>query len=136
VKPAFFAPKSEVAKKPPHGQPCNRCGLCCVGSLCPLGQHVFKQALGPCPALSYDEDGFALCGLIADPGKHALSHTIRAGGREKASEAAKVLNGAGLGCDARINGEAPDLGFYAKLRKWDYDNRKAVLAAMKAWGVK
>lgn len=143
MKPAFFASKSEIAKKPPHGAPCNRCGLCCIGTLCPLAAWVFRGDLfperpyiGPCPALERDEDGFAVCGLVADPGKHALSHTIRAGGREKASAAAKILIGAGDGCDARFNGEPADPEFYIRMIKIAKTQRKAVTAAKKTWGMK
>ena len=136
MKPYALIPRSIAQKKPPHGQPCNRCGLCCMMTLCPLAQHVFGRELGPCPALERDADGTASCGLIADPGKHALGYTLRAGGREAASDAAKLLIGAGIGCDARINGEEPDRAFYLRAEQWDYENRKAIAKARKAWGMK
>jgi hypothetical protein len=45
-------PRGIYARKPPHGSPCNGCGVCCMVTLCPLGQHIFGFELGRCPALT------------------------------------------------------------------------------------
>jgi hypothetical protein len=135
MKPAFFASRQQLQNKPPHGQPCNNCGLCCVGTLCPLARHVFHHELGPCPALEYDGDQ-SVCGLVAHPERHAPIETFKAGGPAKAAAAARVLIGAGVGCDARFNGEVSDEAFRASLRQWDHDHRRDVKVARKAWGVR
>lgn len=132
-KPAFVAPRGTVASKPPHGQPCNRCGLCCIGSLCPLAQHVFGFELGPCPALSFTDAG-SVCGLVDAPARHALRKTLE-NGPVKMSEAAAHLIGAGTGCDARINGEPPDESFYRRLEELDHQKRAQTRVARKLWGL-
>jgi hypothetical protein len=140
MKMGFIAPGGSAAKKPPHGQPCNGCGLCCMGSLCPLAAWVFEgdrhggHHEGPCPALERNGAGFA-CGLITNPATHALAHTLRAGGARRASEAAALLNGAGSGCDARINGEPGDQAFYDRMLRFDRAHRREIRAAKKIWGV-
>lgn len=136
MKPAVFAPRALLERKAPHGQPCTRCGLCCLGSLCPLALHVFGgEEHRACPALQWDSGGSA-CGLVADPGKYAPMHVLRAGGPEKASAAASLLIGSGTGCDARVNGERPDAEFYAKLLRWDRENLAKVRDAKRTWGAK
>ena len=126
-------PRALAAKKPPHGAPCNRCGLCCIASLCPLAQHVFRKELGPCPALSYDADG-SRCGLVDDPMRHARLTTMR-NGVEATRTAAKHLIGSATGCDARINGEPKNEAFYAELLRWDERNERRTKAAKKIWGI-
>ena len=131
AKPTMIAPAGTLAKKPPHGQPCNRCGLCCVATLCPLGEHLFKRHLGPCPALVEGEQSG--CGVILDPAKYAPALTF-VHGRKAMSDAAALLNGAGTGCDARFNGEPADEKFYAKLLEDDRKNRRRFVAARRLWG--
>lgn len=142
MKPGFLAPSGTLDKKPPHGQPCNRCGLCCVATLCDLASHVFRgqklpvggHVRGPCPALLYDGEGLSVCGLVADPMRFAMRVTL-AHGTKAASDAAKFLIGSGTGCDARVNGEKADESFYAALVEWDRKNKGAVRTAKKIWGV-
>jgi len=120
---AFVAPRLLLEKKPKHGSPCNQCGLCCVAVLCPLGSIVFGKTNGPCPALQWEDNGDSRCGLVHEnPGP--------------IGEAAAHLIGAGQGCDARFNGEPPDLGFYLRLLRDDYLNREKTAQAKKIWGIK
>ena len=133
LKPGFLAPAGTLQKKPPHGQPCNRCGLCCVATLCPLARHVFRRELGPCPALEY-ADGQSVCGLVAHPMRHAPRVAFQAG-VEAAQAAAEILIGSGTGCDARFNGETPDQDFYGRLREWDHKHRAETRRARKVWGI-
>lgn len=119
---AFIAPKEMLDKKPRHGAPCNRCGLCCVASICQLGSHVFGTSQGPCPALKI-ESGLSRCGLV-DGTTGALK------------EAAKHLIGADTGCDARFNGELPDVGFYLSLERHDYLTRELTARSVELWGLK
>lgn len=140
MKPGFFAPKGTLEKKPPHGAPCNRCGLCCVASLCPLAARVFRgKALtpgihepGPCPALSFDHDGQSVCGLVADPARFALGIVLRAG-VDAAVAAAKQLIGSGTGCDARMNGEPKNEAFYLELERHDRRTAAQTRTAHKIW---
>ena len=135
MKPVFVAPRGQLEKKPPHGQPCTRCGLCCVASICPLGQTIFRRADGPCPALGYDAEGKSLCGVVDNPMAFAMTVTLR-NGVEATREAAKHLIGSATGCDARVNGEPPDLKFYDFLREWDRKNEATTRHAKKVWGIR
>lgn len=126
-------PKGLADKKPPHGEPCTRCGICCIGSLCPLGQKVFRRAIGPCPALSFDAAG-SVCGLVANPMAFE-PRTAMKSGVDKAREAAAHLIGSATGCDCRVNGETPNRAFYDKLRIFDRANREKTRAALKLWGL-
>jgi len=126
--------RGSAANKPPHGAPCNQCGLCCQASRCPLAQFVFKlPEIGRCPALSYDADGLSVCGLVAEPQTHAPFVVMR-WGIEVVRTAARHLIGSGLGCDARINGEVPDQAFYARLREHDCRNARRTKTSLKIWG--
>ena len=133
-------PREVSGRKPPHGSPCNRCGLCCMATLCPLARKVFGFEIGRCPALIWSpENPEAACGLVVDPIKYApTSVALKVVGRassQEASDAAALLVGSGTGCDARINGEPGDEEFYRKLRIWDRKNEGAVRRARKIWGV-
>jgi hypothetical protein len=123
--PAFLAPRALMARKPPHGKPCNRCGACCIATLCPLAVHVFRQPVvpGPCPALRWNGPD-AVCGLAAAP---RVPPDMR--------EAARWLIGADTGCDARFNGEPADPAFYDRLKAWDRQNAPEVAAARATWGL-
>ena len=127
-------PRSVTEKKPPHGTPCNRCGGCCMATLCPLGRHIFKTELGPCPALSFDTDG-SRCGMIDEPMKFARIGVLQFG-FEAMRAAARLLIGSGLGCDARFNGEIPNQKFYEKMHDWDRRNTGPVNRAKRMWGIK
>ena len=95
--------------KPAFGDPCNNCGLCCRAQLCVLGSAVFRDGEdrpdGPCEALLELPDGRGACGLIAAPERFAPLQVLRYG-TEPLSAAARILTGAGLGCDAEEAGEA------------------------------
>lgn len=122
MKPVVSAPRELVERKPAHGKPCTRCGVCCIATLCELGQHVFGQKLGPCPALRFDEQKNSACGLaLAGPPSLNL--------------AAMLLIGGGTGCDCRINGEPVNEDFNAFLKRWDALNAKGVAEAKKQWGM-
>lgn len=130
MKPVgFLAPRSMLDKKPPHGTPCNSCGLCCMASVCPSGQRVLGcSPVGPCPALKMDGDRSS-CGLIADPQRY-FPRKVAAYGVEKIRDAAKLLIGSGTGCDARFNGEPPDHAFYKKLEDHDREIAHQIVEAL------
>lgn len=104
---------SATIEKPPYGTPCNRCGLCCERDLCPLARIMFGNVAAPCPALERDEAGGAVCGVIAHPALYAP-------GREPAvvRDVAAEAIGAGIGCDARVEGDIdPPKSYRWQLRK-------------------
>jgi hypothetical protein len=110
-----------MIRKPAHGEPCTRCGVCCYAVLCPLGKHVFgSDRTGPCPALSVDDDHTAHC-LLTEFGEVRMR------------AAAALLIGAGDGCDARFNGEPANSRFHAKLERLDQLRAEELAAARKLW---
>lgn len=56
----------DAPDKPPHGAPCNRCGVCCAAEPCPVGQLIFRQRRGACPALEWQGTAYA-CALLTNP---------------------------------------------------------------------
>jgi hypothetical protein len=119
-------------KKPPHGQPCNGCGQCCMDQLCPLGVGLFGEPWDRrCPALEPDGDKF-ICGLIAHPMAYNMRMTLLHG-REVMSRTAAHLVGAGRGCDAQLDDEVADEAFRVRMRK----ERNTTLTdrCLKVWGL-
>jgi hypothetical protein len=115
VKLGFIAPRELLARKPKHGEPCTRCGICCIASLCPLAAHLFGDRPGPCPALRFDADHNSSCGLVVNPYEEDRPPDVAAA----MSEAAAHLIGSGNGCDCRVNGEPGNPEFYEKLNEYD-----------------
>lgn len=57
--------------KPPAGQPCNGCGVCCALETCPAARLRFLRKTGPCPALEWAAaDSHYRCGLLTRPGHY------------------------------------------------------------------
>ena len=55
-------------KKPPLGQSCNGCGVCCAVTTCPLAKIFIWQWRGACRALLWDEGAQRYqCGLLQSP---------------------------------------------------------------------
>lgn len=88
MKPLVPIPRGALDHKPPHGAPCNRCGVCCMVTLCKLASPIFGFEIGRCPALLQKRDGSYECGLVAST-------------TSPLKEAALLIIGAGDGCDAR-----------------------------------
>jgi hypothetical protein len=109
-------------KKPAHGAPCNRCGLCCFVSLCDLAAALHNRRQGPCPELRWDEKG-SRCALIE-----------RSEGKMR--EAAKLLINSGNGCDMLMHGETRDAVYREMMDVLDFENRHRIEAAWKLWGLK
>lgn len=136
TKPSALLPAPVAARKPPHGAPCNRCGVCCMVTLCELGQHLFKRAAspGPCPALVRDEAGDYGCDVVNNPQAYTQSVNVATYALRMA---ARTLIYAGNGCDARINGEPVNHAYHARCDA--EDKKPAVIErrrrALKLWGM-
>lgn len=89
----------DAPSKPPPGEPCNRCGVCCAAETCPTGRLLFRRRTGPCPALVL-YDGCYACELAVAPERHLpiLPRRLR-------SFAARLFRrwiAAGSGCDSTV----------------------------------
>lgn len=129
---AGFVPRQYLQRKPPHGEPCTRCGLCCIMQLCDLGQRLFGKKQGPCPALHYDENDNSVCGVVFNPQlyKDMPDWTI-----EIMRESAALLLNSGNGCDMRINGEPVNLTHETKCQAFERDNAWKLSFAREVWGL-
>ena len=125
----------ELRPKPKYGQECNRCGVCCIVSLCPLGEVMFDRRKGPCPALFLDdktkESG---CGLLAFP-QLFFPELCERNGVKAMQRAARQLVGAGHGCDMPDPGERPDPSFRRRLIDRATRTANYTVKAMALWGV-
>lgn len=130
-------------EKPPHGAPCNSCGLCCEMAICPLGVRVFhpdkflagaREFEGPCPALEPQDDGRKICGLMATPAKYAWRRAAVMGA-DALSKAASHLLGAGTGCDAPIDGEPINHEYRRKMFEDAARHPNVTKKALKIWGI-
>lgn len=117
--------------KPPHGAACNGCGQCCMDQLCPLAEHVFGSRPGPCWALERKGIGYT-CGLVEHPETYAPVEVLLHG-RDAVSNAATVLIGAGLGCDALAPDEKYNFAWAARTKT--RIDRATSEAAMQVWNV-
>jgi hypothetical protein len=121
MKPAAMIRRDIASRKPPHGAACNRCGVCCLVTLCEIGRAVYGRDRGPCPALRWDGPDSA-CKLteLGPPNLNA---------------AALVLVRAGEGCDCRINGEAVNTAFHDWQDRRDKEQAGEIKSARKLWGL-
>ena len=55
-----------IPARPPEGEPCNGCGVCCAFQLCRLAVDLLDGAEAPCPAMEFAVGRF-WCGLARDP---------------------------------------------------------------------
>src|SRR5215469_9702701 len=121
MKPAAMIRRDIAERKPPHGSACNRCGVCCLVTVCELGQAVHGRAQGPCPSLIWQAN-YSGCKLAQL-------------GPPKLNDAAAVLIRAGEGCDCRINGEPVNHAFHAWQDGRDKERAAEIKAARKLWGL-
>jgi hypothetical protein len=114
-------------QKPAHSAPCNGCGACCLDGPCQLSEAVFHCFTGPCQALEDVGDRYA-CGLVRSPASYApVQAAIR--GRQKLSEAASLIIGAGVGCNARYHHEP------SNRIVWQWSTDEAINQAHEVWGL-
>jgi len=84
--------------KPPEGQACNGCGVCCALETCPAARLRFLQKKGPCPALEWSPELTRYhCGLLRRP-SYYLSW-LPAVGESIARHLFSRWIAAGKGCD-------------------------------------
>jgi hypothetical protein len=114
-------PRAMLEQKPRHGDPCNRCGLCCYAALCDVAKLIHGNRAGPCPELQWDAGG-SRCGLIE-----------RSTG--EAREDAKLLINSGNGCDMILRGEPRNLRYLARLHAADIKNSERLDAARIRFGL-
>lgn len=123
--------------KPAYGEACNKCGQCCERYPCPVGQVMFNQITGRCPAL--ERDGVQqVCGLVAHPEKYNPFQTAVVGA-EAMRKAALVMIGHGTGCDAIFVGERQNEAYRrSKVEEAEAGDRPMsprFLRALQVWGV-
>ncbi len=102
----------QAPHKPPEGEPCNGCGVCCLAEPCPVGMLVSRKRRGACDLLRWsDAQGRYVCGLLANgvvngaagrtaPLRHRLWQRLW---RRLWQTWARRLISAGSGCDASID---------------------------------
>lgn len=91
----------EAPPKPPLGEPCNGCGVCCLAEPCPVGMLISRKRRGACEALVWsDPEGRYLCGLLATRGPSS-------GWRRVWRAWVRRLISSGSGCDASMVVERP-----------------------------
>lgn len=56
-----------IARKPPEGEPCTRCGICCLATPCGIGMLFGAKAGQPCHMLLWNEEGLSRCGALEGP---------------------------------------------------------------------
>lgn len=92
----------DAPAKPPEGEPCNGCGVCCLLETCPLARLRFLQAKGPCPALAWSaSEKRYLCGLLVNPEKYIGWRP--ATGNKIARRLLSRWISAGQGCDCNAD---------------------------------
>ena len=92
----------DAPPKPPEGDPCNGCGLCCLAEPCPLGVLVSRRRVGACAALRWSDSPprYWWCGMVVDPGAATgLTHPWIV--RALAAWARRSI-AQGKGCDAQL----------------------------------
>ena len=89
----------DAPAKPPEGEPCNGCGVCCAAEPCPVGMLASRRRRGRCRALAWSGDaGRYVCTLVTAPARHlprGLRWLAPLAGRY-----ARRLISAGSGCDS------------------------------------
>ena len=125
-----------LQRKPAHGSPCNRCGLCCMISICELGRHLFKREAmpGPCPALVRDDTGLYACSVARDPQRY-IDKPMTAVEAGAMQEAARQIIYADDGCDCRVNGEPVNREYRERCTVTERKNFAERQAALRLWGI-
>jgi hypothetical protein len=100
MRHAVILLRPDAPPKPPLGQPCNGCGVCCTYAPCPLGMVLSRKRRGPCRALVW-QHGQYRCGMLVAPRTHLP--WLPAGLARLVQRLAARWIGAALGCDADMD---------------------------------
>lgn len=100
MKSGFIELHADAPAKPAAGEPCNRCGVCCAYTPCPIARLFLFQFKGSCRALMWQEEGHYACGMVQEPDRFSLliPNTFRV----RAGKLFAKRIAAGTGCDADI----------------------------------
>lgn len=130
---------TRAPEKPPVGDACNACGLCCRLQVCAAGSYTLglveaygERAPGPCPALIEREDGSGECGMVLRPKDYAPGK----GGAHDLRAAIKLMIGTGAGCDEAGDPPEPDTDEKLAEIQRDYlemHGEAALTAAVNKW---
>jgi hypothetical protein len=132
---AILVRAKDLKLKSKHGQPCNRCGLCCRVSLCDLAAAFFRkprEAPGPCPALRTNPDGQAACGLVAAP-QDFYPNAAQLYGKTEMDRAAAFLINQGNGCDMHTS-EDFDADYDIRMESEARRHTALRVTAKRMWG--
>ena len=118
--PQIIQIQSTAPPKPPEGQPCNGCGVCCLSEPCPLGSWLSRRRTGACDALRWDAGQARYrCGAITDvpallgtrwPGRGWAFPRRVAGWLLRHLGARWIAAGQGCDCSLEVERPAPDAG--------------------------
>lgn len=90
--------------KPPLGEACNGCGVCCAAEPCPVAHIFLFQRRGRCRALLWQEENNRYaCGMVLAPHLYSPLVPKMFGAWAGAFFARGIA--AGSGCDAKIEVE-------------------------------
>jgi hypothetical protein len=94
--------------KPPVGQACNGCGVCCLAEPCPVGILISGRRHGACAALQWDDASSAYrCGAVTGAVPEGLASWPVGVQRVWQRLAARWIS-AGTGCDCSLQPTAAD----------------------------
>jgi hypothetical protein len=94
----------QAPPKPPAGEACNGCGVCCAAEPCPLGAWLSRRRSGPCAALSWDDtEARYRCAALLQPARWLP--LLPTGW---ARRLARRWVAAGQGCDCSLQAAPPN----------------------------
>lgn len=93
---------AEAPQKPPSGEPCNGCGICCAAEPCPLSRLLLRRGSAPCIALEWDRaEGRYRCGLLQRPEHYLRWLPVPLAGVARRLAGRWIAAGSGCDSDAR-----------------------------------
>jgi hypothetical protein len=91
--------------KPPEGQACNGCGVCCLAEPCPVGVLVSRSRQGACSALVWHEaESRYRCGIVTEPEQFMAPRWLAA--LAKRFSPRWIAAGHGCDCDLEVGAQA------------------------------
>ena len=91
----------QAPPKPPLGERCNCCGVCCAAEPCPVAYVFLWQRTGRCRALLWQEEGRCYaCGMVLAPDRYSWLVPRLFSAWLGVFFAGRIA--AGKGCDAEI----------------------------------